>query len=453
MLEFKGGSISQDDWKGMETVLDGVTCVLEFGSGISTKLFNDRGIAVTSCETDYAWIQKARPECFNVEFIHWNNRTLSGKITGRRYDLAFVDGQDPRDKQITWAMKLADKILLHDGHRAAEQALVEKYLSGWTEIPIPGRCRYFERAGAKYASLVSCTKNYTQYLNAQLNSMDAVGMTHYVHVLAIDMDEDYLKKIEDADWTFNLTVHRFSSNDFAMYGGDRDAAQKSRYATLPNFVQYDALLLLDVDMLIVKNLTPYFDMVQNTDYIIGCNERFKWQLEQFVWEGKQLPKMPMDWMICNSPLFFDPKQNMKFIDMSRATAKRLVDQEGKRPADLYTMNVALWLAGITDKVIALPNYVWTGVHNGYIQIFTRIQKINKREWRSFSGEPVYIIHGRWDGVNPESWYLAEQQKRYDELMIPAIMQEKLKRDVQSTIKQIKDEFVFFNTQCKCVLED
>ena len=136
---------------------------------------------------------------------------------------------------------------------------------------------------SRYASITSCTDNYKPYLNAQLNSLDAAGVKDLdYHLVALDIDPDYLERVEAADFSFNVIIHRRSLVDYPFADqGKNLTSKKSRYHLLQSRGwPYDAMLFLDVDMMIVKDITPFLEMVAGTENIIGCNEKFKWNLIQ-----------------------------------------------------------------------------------------------------------------------------------------------------------------------------
>lgn len=86
--------------------------VLEFGSGISTLLFDNLGLQVVSFETDYDMIKFVQPLCSdNVTFVHWDNENFGAF---GRFDLALVDGINPRTKQLAAAIDHASLIAIDD---------------------------------------------------------------------------------------------------------------------------------------------------------------------------------------------------------------------------------------------------------------------------------------------------------------------------------------------------
>jgi hypothetical protein len=89
-----------------------ITSVLEFGSGVSTLLFNNLGVDVVSYETDPVYLRKVKSfNLANVEFRLWDNKTTS--IT-QTFGLSLVDGAMPRTSQLRYAMDHSRYIAIDD---------------------------------------------------------------------------------------------------------------------------------------------------------------------------------------------------------------------------------------------------------------------------------------------------------------------------------------------------
>lgn len=302
----------------------------------------------------------------------------------------------------------------------------------------------------RYASITSCTDNYKPYLNAQLNSLDATGVKDLdYHLVAIDIDPAYLERVKAADWSFNVIIHERHLYDypFALQGKNL-TSKKARYHLLESRNwPYDAMVFLDVDMMIVKDITQFLGLVEGTKTIIGCNEKFKWNLGRYIYEGEALPEMAMYWFVCNSPLFFDPNRQRIFIKHAARAATTLQEITGKIPSDLFTMNVALYLSGMYTRVIGLPSQCWVGNHNGYFSWWSRIFKRGGR-WVSETGEQVYMIHGRWVSDKCDRSQRNELRKRLNELGSPPAIVDKHMAKMDDTLKQIQEQFKYFNTEHK-----
>ena len=303
----------------------------------------------------------------------------------------------------------------------------------------------------RFAAITSATDNYVPFLNAQLNSLDRLGVRLDFHLVAIDINADYLARAKAAEWSFNLIVHeKHMENLELFYQGKNLQSKKSRYqamAEIGRSSQYEGMIMLDCDMMIVKDFTPFLDMVAGTNIIVGCNEKFKWNLSRYCMNGKPLKNMSMYWFICNSPLFFDPRHQYIFLKFAYQTASELKEIDGKTPSDLFTMNVALYLSGRQDKVIALPSHCWVGNHVSYFNMTTRIFKRGDR-WQSLTGEPVYSIHGRWHKQDSDRSHRNQMKKKYDELELSESVRDRLEKDMDQTMMQIRNEFNYLNTECK-----
>ena len=144
LLKFSAAAIRQYDWEAILPYLKDVQTILEFGAGISTKLFTDIGKTVTSLETKEKWIRVCKMECPDVEYHLWDNEGFP-EAAVREYDLVFVDGALPRDKQMEFAEKLADKVIIHDVDHEEVGPFIDDYFSNWKECYIEGRCACFVR--------------------------------------------------------------------------------------------------------------------------------------------------------------------------------------------------------------------------------------------------------------------------------------------------------------------
>lgn len=89
-----------------------ISSVLEFGSGVSTLLFDKLGLNILSIETNYDYMNTVRSLCsFRVSFKFWNNRSVTINTS---YDLTLVDGALPRTQQVKKAIKYSKVIVIDD---------------------------------------------------------------------------------------------------------------------------------------------------------------------------------------------------------------------------------------------------------------------------------------------------------------------------------------------------
>ena len=101
-------------WDELKKVIieQGVKSVLEFGSGVSTFLFDNINLKVVSFETDPKYMEFVKSLCSpKVTFKLWDNKSAT---INDFYDLALVDGVLPRTHQLEIALKHAKFIAIDD---------------------------------------------------------------------------------------------------------------------------------------------------------------------------------------------------------------------------------------------------------------------------------------------------------------------------------------------------
>jgi hypothetical protein len=109
-----------------------ITSVLEFGSGLSTLLFDSLNLKVLSYETDPEYLSKFYKKCSsNVTFVIWNNEKADIWET---FGLSLVDGILPRTNQLIYAMAHSRYIAIDDFLDEETSTPLLPLLEGWTRI-------------------------------------------------------------------------------------------------------------------------------------------------------------------------------------------------------------------------------------------------------------------------------------------------------------------------------
>jgi len=130
-------SIRQKDWEVIERILDeyNVKSVVEFGTGISTKLFETRDdLEITSLETEQKNIDRFVKELKRTNLFLWD-----GKTTHKfKADMALIDGphkginREPSYKSVYESD--IPIVICHDYHREEDRKWVNKYFKDWEVI-------------------------------------------------------------------------------------------------------------------------------------------------------------------------------------------------------------------------------------------------------------------------------------------------------------------------------
>ena len=113
-------------WNTIRTVLESqkLTKILEFGSGVSTLLFDNLDCTVDSYETDEKFLNLVKDNCSEgVKFHFWDNKTAPDLD---HYNLALVDGALPRTLQLELAIKHADFVAIDDCVGKYKQAILNR---------------------------------------------------------------------------------------------------------------------------------------------------------------------------------------------------------------------------------------------------------------------------------------------------------------------------------------
>jgi ADP-heptose:LPS heptosyltransferase len=133
-MTFGGGAITDRDWLFMKDLIkkQNIKTILEFGTGLSTLLFQTQADKVISYETNKGWIHKIKSFCSDkVEHRIWDGKTINESIPN--VDLVFVDGPAGSMNR-EWSTKYAAEsnakwIIVHDANRPGERKWQEKHLS------------------------------------------------------------------------------------------------------------------------------------------------------------------------------------------------------------------------------------------------------------------------------------------------------------------------------------
>jgi hypothetical protein len=114
-------------WKDLKQAIikNKVRSVLEFGSGVSTMLFDNLGLTVQSFETDLDYMNKVKSLCSpRVKFKLWWNNTLSNDYGD--FDLALVDGILPRNYQLEFSLDHAPIVAIDDYNGRIKGTLLDR---------------------------------------------------------------------------------------------------------------------------------------------------------------------------------------------------------------------------------------------------------------------------------------------------------------------------------------
>lgn len=134
-MQWGGGSVTDKDWIFIKQLLqkEKIKSILEFGTGLSTLLFQTEVDKIDSFETNPNWISKIALMADDKVVTHYNWDGKTAIIPQPKYDLTFMDGPAGGENR-EWSTKYCAEhsskwVLVHDAGRKPEREWQEKYLT------------------------------------------------------------------------------------------------------------------------------------------------------------------------------------------------------------------------------------------------------------------------------------------------------------------------------------
>ncbi len=250
-------------------------------------------------------------------------------------------------------------------------------------------------AGRNYLADVNCLLNSIEKhrLHEKINGELDVHLIHY----GFDPDWKYIEAAKSV-FSFNIIDHELSNET------DHKAIEyikRIRYLIMLRTAHdYNAVCLLDSDMFFVSDeIINLFEIVNGTDKLIGCNEKYKWDVGPLMYFTKVGEPIfffdsKLHSMICNVPSIFDLNKWEKTFGYYHQIAfdgYQLKNGNKVGIGDLFAHNIAIHKTGRTKDVVMFPMETMAQVHHTWINPNTYIVK-DDYGWRSAAGDKIYMIH-------------------------------------------------------------
>jgi len=314
----------------------------------------------------------------------------------------------------------------------------------------------------KYAIFVAATPNYIGYINALLNSIEKRKLYRNcdltVYLLHHDgYNEEYLQRIA-RDLSYVVIPIEIKRSDFDLPPETKriEFIKRTRYKIMAELgTDYDVVCLLDGDMFFVSDqFMRLFDLVKKTSCCIGCNERFKWGTGGYKLSGKPMFEKSgkMFQFICNTPAVFDMKADWHdVLDCYCDIAKNGTQEKNNTTVgigDIFCWNLAIQKMEMNEKIIAFPMETMAQVHHTNMRGWT--YPIDEGGyWHTFSGDRIYIIHGRVARSN----FVDGCLKKYRQLEAGRDDMAKVEPNIKKGLQAIQKEWYDLNYNGKIKLCD
>lgn len=260
----------------------------------------------------------------------------------------------------------------------------------------------------RYAFVVSACKKYVPELCALLNSLDQIGNVHPVHVIGYELPQEFVDQFPKLGYM--VKFYNVPEAEARQFGGESEILCRKRYWYAAEWgKEYDAICILDADMVIVRNLDNFFEIAAKTDQILGVTLEQKTtygtdedsHFHQRVL-GEHLVKAPI-WNtkdMCCTPCFVNAKTYEAQLKKSWDIFTWGFPDNNFKAPDQQAFNMLLVAEGLTDKVTLLPNMCWVGSNEKLLKPYTRVTRQQDGNLWTESGEPIYVLHG---GFYTKKW--------------------------------------------------
>ena len=207
---------------------------------------------------------------------------------------------------------------------------------------------------------------------------------------------------------------------------DRQIFTSARFIELDKIIQsglYDNICLLDADMLIINNkMDNFFDLINDSKYLITANENFKWVIDDcYTLNNKPIFDQPTRLLHfgCSVPLFFNCKYMKDFVkEFLNIFLKGKQKQPGENERDIddmFAYNITLQKMGKANNMILFPAEIFTQTHmDGYLP-WNPMIKIEEGIFIDSQYLEVYSFHGRIIDQSYKDMIIYEVRKRMGQL--------------------------------------
>lgn len=257
----------------------------------------------------------------------------------------------------------------------------------------------------KFAFIVGATYGYTPELCTLLNSLDYVGSKADVHVLGIELPEEFVVQFDKL--SYKVIFHNIPQSEWEPEGGRSEIVCRKRYWYAAELGRgYEAVCVLDADLIFCRDPIQFFNIAAKTGYILGPSKEqnkvyddphhefeiiaqegatalmgWNWNVERGFYNDKDL---------CNCPVFLNP---LKWDDALRMSWEIFL-HGGFRAPDMDAMNLAFLHYYAYDKIVKLPGLQWLGTNEQLLKPYIRAVA---RRGQIFTecGLEIFSYHGQY----------------------------------------------------------
>lgn len=250
---------------------------------------------------------------------------------------------------------------------------------------------------SQYAYIVSACSRYTPELTACLNSLDYVGNKQDVHVYWCSRDGDRSFIDQFNKLSYNCILHEISQQEIDEGRGITEITCRKRYwYAAEDGRDYDAVCVLDADLVFNRDPIQFFEIAAKTGLILGVTKEQNkvYDHEHHEVGGKWSWSVPRgfynDKDVCNCPLFLDAKLWNEALRLSWY----VFIHGGFRAPDMDSLCLSLLNYGGYERIIKLPGLQWLGTNEQHLKPYMRVVE-RAGKICTENGLEVFCYHGQY----------------------------------------------------------
>jgi len=262
---------------------------------------------------------------------------------------------------------------------------------------------------SKYAYIVTADIRYLPEVIGNLNSLHLIGNQQDVHWFGSKTPEAVVEQLDKLD--YRCIYHAVSDEEIEAAHGNSEVMCRKRYWYAAEYGQeYDAVCVLDADMLWSHLPDVFFEIAAKAKLIVGASKEQNkiYNEKHHEYGGGWNWRVPRGYYndadLCNCPVFIDARLYEKALRKQwEIFVKGYPDMHFKAP-DMDAMNLcfldAVWPH--TERILALPGLMFLGTNEQHLKPYINATMRENGLWTK-NGIKIYSVHGhfhhkQWCGV-------------------------------------------------------
>lgn len=266
---------------------------------------------------------------------------------------------------------------------------------------------------SKYAYIVAADIRYLPELVANLNSLDYVKNEFDVHVVGYRIPPEVQEQFSKL--SYSIIYHEVSEDEIQESKGLSEVVCRKRYWYAAVYGEaYDAVCVLDADLIWVKNPKQFFVIAEKTGFILGPGKEQnkvyddphhqhngEWIIPQGTYNRNDM---------CNCPVFLDAKKYSEALKQSWIWFITGFDQNtNTKCPDMDCMNIAFMKYAGEDNLMAMAGIQWLGTNEQMLKPYMRVIE-DRGVIKTESGIQIYCFHGQYYHHN---WRACQVDNRHN----------------------------------------